>query len=290
MPNEEIKKYFQDNLLAISLKTTFNSIDKLIDYNGKKKTIKQIFTTIQALIRRRIERSAVAFVDGNYYLLLKDYHNNDKELDIKTIADNEINNFKKLLSEHFSNVEDIFTMKLVVKPFPIKKDNLEKHFINEEIDEQEILNDINEYVDELVIEVYNQFKESLMYKEEVMTPNGLISLEDTLKVHNELLHLDFKERKKVYKEYDFPRELVEEIEKKRALYYYLKTEDKLNKNQVLKPKVIKGFMMLKEKADFFYDISKDPDFKPQYDLILKTFDNINEYLKEKEEQKRKKTQ
>ena len=43
--------------------------------------------------------------------------------------------------------------------------------------------------------------------------------------------------------------------------------------------------MLKEKADYFYDISKNQDFKPQYDLVLKTYDSINEYLDELERKK-----
>ncbi|WP_353096107.1 hypothetical protein [Tissierella praeacuta] len=280
----EIQKAFQDNLISVSIRSSHNI----------PKKYSRLFLSKLGLIRRKIERSAIGFVDGDYYMILNDYkkqrisiYKGSEEIDLKTLVDDTIQELKdyyfKLSKKHSLNldVNNLFEIKLVIKPFPVLDINQYKnlHKINDNIDKEEVLNDIKEYVDNLTLEIYKQFKSNLMYKEYIETTKGTVKLDEVLNKHSNLLYLTKTvkgkySRDNYYKDNGFEKVLIDEIERQRAIWYYYKVS---KRKKVIKPKVLEGFYSLKEKADFFYDITEDQDFKKQYDMILETDNLIEEY-------------
>ncbi len=163
---DEIQKSFQDNLISISLKS---------GHTIPKKHSK-LFLSKLGLIRRKIERSAVAFIDGNYYILLKDYkkqrisiHKGTEEIDLRTLAEDTTRELKDYYFKLNKNdylgldINNLFEIKLVINPFPKFDVNQYNtlHKINDDIDKEEVLNDIKEYINDLTLEIYKQFKDSL---------------------------------------------------------------------------------------------------------------------------------
>ena len=281
---EEIQKGFQNNLISISIRSSHNIPRKY----------SRLFLSKLGLIRRKIERSAVSFIDGNYYILLKDYkrqrisiHKGSEEVDLKNLVNDitrELKDYYFKLNKKESlglDINNLFQIKLVINPFPQLDIEQYKglHKINNDIDEEEVLDDVKEYIDNLTLEVYKQFKDSLMYKEYIETSKGTVKLEEVLDKHSELLHLTKTVKGKYsrddyYKDNHFEKVLIDEIERQRAIWYYNKV---LKRKEVIKPKVLDGFYSLKEKADFFYDTTEDQEFRKQYDMILKTDDLIEEF-------------
>lgn len=281
---EEIQKGLQNNLISISIRSSHNIPRKY----------SRLFLSKLGLIRRKIERSAVSFIDGNYYILLKDYkrqrisiHKGSEEIDLKTL----VNDITRELKDYYSklnkkenlelDIDNLFDIKLVINPFPKLDVNQYKniHKVNDNIDKEEVLDDVKEYIDNLTLEVYKQFKDSLMYKEYIETSKGTVKLEEVLDKHSELLHLTKTVKGKYsrddyYKDNHFEKVLIDEIERQRAIWYYNKV---LKRKEVIKPKVLDGFYSLKEKADFFYDTTEDQEFRKQYDMILETDDLIEEF-------------
>ncbi|WFA09590.1 hypothetical protein [Tissierella sp. Yu-01] len=292
---EEIQKSFQDNLISISLKSGHNI----------PKKYSKLFLSKLGLIRRKIERSAVAFIDGNYYILLKDYkkqrisiHKGSEEIDLKTLVDDttrELKDYYFKLNKKESlglDIDNLFQIKLVINPFT-KLDTTQYnalHKVNDDIDKEEVLNDMKEYIDNLTLAVYKQLKSNLMYKEYIETSKETVKLEEVLDEHSELLYLTKTVKGKYsrddyYKDNDFDKEIIAEIERQRAIWYYHKV---LKRKKVIKPKVLEGFYSLKEKADFFYDTTEDQEFKKQYDMILETDNLIEDYKAGVEHKKAKK--
>lgn len=291
---EDIQKSFQDNLISISITSSHNIPRKY----------SKVFLSKLGLIRRKIERSAIAFADGNYYMLLSDYkrqrvfiHKGSEEMDLKTLVSDtilELKDYYFKLNKRDSldlDIDNLFELKLIIKSFPTFRleqyNNL--HKINEDIDEKEILEDIREYIDNLTLEIYNKFKDSLMYKEFIETSKGTEKLEDILKSHLDLLYLTKTvkgkyDRDDYYKDNKFEKVIIDEIERQRAIWYYYKVSNRMDLEdkgkRTLKPKVLDGFYSLKEKAEFFYDITENQEFKKQYDIILETDKLIEGYKTE----------
>ncbi|MDU5082839.1 hypothetical protein [uncultured Tissierella sp.] len=295
----EIQRAFQDNLISVSIRSSHDI----------PKKYSKLFLSKLGLIRRKIERSAVGFVDGNYYMLLSDYrkqrisiYKGSEEIDLKTLVDDttqEIKDYYFKLSEKYSlslDINNLFEIKLVIKSFPTLNINQYErvHKINDDIDKEEVLNNIKEYVDNLTLEIYKQFKDNLMYKEYIETSRETVKLEEVLDKHSELLYLTKTVKGKYsrddyYRDNDFENTLIDEIERQRAIWYYYKISHRIEiedkGKRTIKPKVLDGFYKLKEKAIFFYDATEDQEFKKQYDMILETNNLIEEYKTEVEHKK-----
>lgn len=296
---EDIQKSFQENLISISVRSSHNI----------PKEHSKLFLNKIGLIRRKIERSSVAFIDGNYYMLLSDYknqrvfiHKGSEEIDFKTLVSDiieELKDYYLKLDKKYSldlDIDNLFELKLIIKSFPtlnLKQYN-NLHKINEDINKEEILVDIKEYIDNLTLEIYNKFKNNLMYREYVETSKGKVKLEDILKEHSDLLYLTKivkgkYDRDSYYKENNFEKVVINEIERQRAIWYYCKISNRMDledrAKRTIKPKVLDGFYSLKSQAEFFYDITENQQFKEQYDMILKTNYLIEEYKIEVEHMK-----
>ena len=270
---DEIQKSFQDNLVVVSIKSS-NTIPK-----GKTK----YFTSKIQMIRKKMERSAIAFIDGDFYMLLNNYRKQrvsivkgSEEIDLKTLVNETVLEIQDYYHKKKISIDDLFEIKLIVRPFPVLNINQYKnlHKINEDIDKNEVLKDFKEYIDNLTFEIYKQLKDNLMYRD-VETNKGIVKLEDVLKDNEELLDLTKTVKGKYsrddyYKDHNFEKPLIDEIERQRAIWYYYKISKKKKEGNTIRPKVLDGFYSLKEKADFFYDSTEDQDFKKQYDMILET--------------------
>ena len=280
---DEIQKSFQDNLVVVSIKSS-NTIPK-----GKTK----YFTSKIQMIRKKMERSAIAFIDGDFYMLLNNYRKQrvsivkgSEEIDLKTLVNETVLEIQDYYHKKKISIDDLFEIKLIVRPFPVLNINQYKnlHKINEDIDKNEVLKDFKEYIDNLTFEIYKQLKDNLMYRD-VETNKGIVKLEDVLKDNEELLDLTKTVKGKYsrddyYKDHNFEKPLIDEIERQRAIWYYYKISKKKKEGNTIRPKVLDGFYSLKEKADFFYDSTEDQDFKKQYDMILETDRLIEENKKD----------
>ena len=280
---DEIQKSFQDNLVVVSIKSS-NTIPK-----GKTK----YFTSKIQMIRKKMERSAIAFIDGDFYMLLNNYRKQrvsivkgSEEIDLKTLVNETVLEIQDYYHKKKISIDDLFEIKLIVRPFPVLYINQYKnlHKINEDIDKNEVLKDFKEYIDNLTFEIYKQLKDNLMYRD-VETNKGIVKLEDVLKDNEELLDLTKTVKGKYsrddyYKDHNFEKPLIDEIERQRAIWYYYKISKKKKEGNTIRPKVLDGFYSLKEKADFFYDSTEDQDFKKQYDMILETDRLIEENKKD----------
>ena len=141
---EEIQKGFQNNLISISIRSSHNIPRKY----------SRLFLSKLGLIRRKIERSAVSFIDGNYYILLKDYkrqrisiHKGSEEVDLKTLVNDitrELKDYYFKLNKKESlglDINNLFQIKLVINPFPQLDIEQYKglHKINNDIDDASIV-------------------------------------------------------------------------------------------------------------------------------------------------------
>lgn len=288
----EIQKAFQNNLISISIKSSHNIPG---EYS-------RTFLSRLGFIRRKIERSSV-IVDGNYYMLLSDYRKQkvliakgSEEVDLNTLV-NEV--ILELKDYYFNlnkkknlnlNINELFEIKLVVKQFPKIDEALytDVHKINKEVNKVLIIDNIKEYIDNLTLNVYKELKESLMYKEIIIIDKKEIKLENFLRDHKELLYLTKTikgkySRDDYYKDNKIEKEIINEIERQRAIWYYLKVSERIDIEEkgkrTIKPKVLDGFYSLKEKSEFFYEVTEDQEFKKQLDMIIET-DKLIEKIKQ----------
>lgn len=258
-PFQEIQNEFQSRLYSLDIHTSNIPSDS-----------KEFLNTV-AMIRRRIERSAFAKVDGVFYYVadenaylksLKTRKIEHEKDDLKSLIAKEM----KQLANHYGHSD--FDIKLIIKPFPA--------FTLHQYEIDELNKDIQETCSNLVMDIYSRVKHELLSPIQVMDTTGkFINVEEIMISHPQIFHGKEAERKKYYQDQGFDNNIIAELDNKNMLWYYYKIMTKKDAteaiNRVLRPRVLDGFYSLYHKAKFFYETTRDKEFYKQYQLLEEAY-------------------
>ena len=293
----DIQKGFQSSLISVYLRT-----DCSIDKDNQKE-----FLRTSALIRRRIERIAFARVDGICYLLTEHFNIRveGKEEDKKGLSSFVEEKVAKLREFYKKEgIEGNFDIKLILKPFPI----LNK---SQYTDQQNILSELKEQQNNLIMDIYKDAKDSLMTPQTITDSIGnevdfIKLLEENPDIYNLTEKVDqeknpgfyvqskrsdseYFSKLKYYESLGIDIAVARELEKPTMLYFYYKIKSKNNKyearEKVLRPRVLDGLEDLYTKAENFYYITGDQEFKKQFDKLREAWKIKEKFAKEIEEKK-----